>query len=285
MTTTFETKAREHIASRGSKDTRAVYNGDLAKWLTFCEFEAVNPDSPPFTAVAKFRDQMVDKYAKPTARRILSAISSMYDYAGLANPFKSSKRLQRPEPDEIGVTQEFTPEEVDALFRAAGEDRRVITIMQLLFDTGLRISEVLSIRRDQLFQHDLTRLRLVCTVKKKGRVETLLPVTSKNAVETWLLHAPLSKFLFPGRDPRKPITASWFRAELEEIGKRAGVRDVHPHRFRATFATQALDAGIPLHDVQAAMHHSDPKTTLRYDRGKRGTGVTEALANFRKGEK
>lgn len=57
---------------------------------------------------------------------------------------------------------------------------------------------------------------------------------------------------------------------------------MHPHQFRATFITEALDAGVPLHEVQAAVHHADPRTTQRYDRGARGAGVTAALEKFRR---
>jgi integrase/recombinase XerD len=54
----------------------------------------------------------------------------------------------------------------------------------------------------------------------------------------------------------------WVRA----IGKRAGLGAVHPHMLRAAFITAALDAGVPLRDVQIAARHADPRTTTIYDR-------------------
>ncbi len=54
----------------------------------------------------------------------------------------------------------------------------------------------------------------------------------------------------------------WFRS----IGKRAGLRHVHPHMLRAAFIMAALDAGVPLRDVQTAARHADPRTTTIYDR-------------------
>jgi len=65
-------------------------------------------------------------------------------------------------------------------------------------------------------------------------------------------------------------------------GNEAGVKHLHPHRFRSSFVTRALDAGVALHEVQAAVGHSSPDITQRYDRGVRGRGVTLALAKFRK---
>ena len=60
-----------------------------------------------------------------------------------------------------------------------------------------------------------------------------------------------------------PRTANrWVRT----IGKRAGLDHVHPHMLRAAFIIAALDAGVPLRDVQIAARHADPRTTTVYDR-------------------
>jgi len=55
-----------------------------------------------------------------------------------------------------------------------------------------------------------------------------------------------------------------------------------PHSLRHTFVTQALDAGVPLRDVQDAMGHADPRTTRRYDRGRMALDrrATYAVARF-----
>jgi integrase/recombinase XerD len=53
---------------------------------------------------------------------------------------------------------------------------------------------------------------------------------------------------------------------VRSIGKRAGLGSVHPHMLRAAFITAALDAGVPLRDVQIAARHADPRTTIIYDR-------------------
>ncbi len=53
---------------------------------------------------------------------------------------------------------------------------------------------------------------------------------------------------------------------VRSIGKRAGIGDVHPHMLRAAFIMAALDAGVPLREVQIAARHADPRTTTVYDR-------------------
>ena len=53
---------------------------------------------------------------------------------------------------------------------------------------------------------------------------------------------------------------------VRSIGKRAGLGHVHPHMLRGAFIMAALDAGVPLRDVQLAAHHADHRTTTIYDR-------------------
>ena len=56
---------------------------------------------------------------------------------------------------------------------------------------------------------------------------------------------------------------------VRRLAKRAGIdKRISPHSLRHSFITAALDAGVPLRDVQEAASHSDPRTTMRYDRGR-----------------
>jgi integrase/recombinase XerD len=52
---------------------------------------------------------------------------------------------------------------------------------------------------------------------------------------------------------------------VRSIGRRAGLGSIHPHMLRAAFIMAALDAGVPLRDVQIAARHADPRTTTIYD--------------------
>jgi integrase len=77
-----------------------------------------------------------------------------------------------------------------------------------------------------------------------------------------------------GERPSGPILVRHDGARLDRrtahrwvrsIGRRAGIGAVHPHMLRAAFIMAALDAGVPLRDVQLAARHSDPRTTTIYD--------------------
>jgi integrase/recombinase XerD len=219
----------------------------------------------------------------------------MYEAHGLPrNPFKP-KRLPRPPADDVAVTQPFTKAEATALLMKVDEEMlgvakgatsiigmRDRAIVRLLYDTGMRVSTVCSMRRDALREVE-GRLFLITTVKKRGRVEVALPMTSSAVLEAWLEIAPPSPWVFPAK--KKHVTRGAVLERLIEYGRRAGVKDPSPHRFRAAYITEALDSGLALHEVQAAVHHADPKTTQRYDRGVRGTGVSQALAKFREEKK
>ncbi len=287
--TSFERAARAHIASRGSSGTRELYGADLKRWMEFCNNHGYDLETPTLAAATEYRDELLKTFADLTVRRILSALSSMYDAAGIFSPFKSAKHLQRPQADQIGITKEFTDDEARKLIAAADDEHtrlgmRDAAVMQILYDTGLRISPVVKMKRSQLFDRDGQRV-LTTKVKKKGRVEQVLPSTSMDRLDKWLGLVADSDYVFPATRGRGPVTRSAISKRMVIYGKRVGIEEAHPHRFRVTYITAALDAGLPLNEVQAAVHHSDPKTTQRYDRGVRGAGVAEAVAKFRSGKK
>jgi integrase/recombinase XerD len=70
---------------------------------------------------------------------------------------------------------------------------------------------------------------------------------------------------------------------VKRLARRAGIRKrISPHSLRHSFITAALDAGVPLRDVQEAASHADPRTTMRYDRGRQSLDrhATYVVATF-----
>lgn len=282
--TVFEKAAREHIASRSSKETRGIYLGYLTKWLTFCQLEAIDPDAIPFTAAVKFRDQIEAQYASSTVRTIMSAISSMYDTAGLLNHFGSSKRLPRPPADEVSLTPAFSQEEAQKLLAIAECDLRDRALFQVLYDTGMRVTQAASMLRESLVCED-GGVVLVSKVKKKGRVKTSIPASSMAWIDRWLAVAPPSKYVFPADRGRGPVTRQTVGRHLRAYAKEVGVKKAKAHMFRAMYVTESLDAGVPLHEVSASVSHSSTSVTMRYDRGSRGANVADTLAKYRAGKR
>jgi site-specific recombinase XerD len=70
---------------------------------------------------------------------------------------------------------------------------------------------------------------------------------------------------------------------VRRLAKRAGIdKNISPHSSRHSFITAALDAGVPLRDVQEAASHADPRTTMRYDRARQSLDrhATDIVATF-----
>jgi integrase/recombinase XerD len=285
--TPFEKIAREHIASRGSADTRKLYLADLARWVLFCQLGSYDVNAPTLEAAAAFRDDLKSKLADATVRRTLSALSKMYKVAVARrivewNPFDVNA-LVRPDVNEhSGATKAFSKEQAEAIIGAASGDDilyvRDRTIMRLLYDIGLRVSEAAKLKRSEMFKRADGVWVLITKVKKKGKVENELPASTAAALDQWLAVADESPWVFAADGGH--ITRQAIHGRVAHYGLLVGIPKASPHWFRATFISDALD-NHALHEVQAVVHHADPKTTLHYDRHKRGAGVTAAVAKMR----
>jgi integrase len=126
---------------------------------------------------------------------------------------------------------------------------------------------------------------MILRVSAKGgiRREVTLPESSVEALERWLKISPSkeSRWVFPAGRGSSFMDAGGVNKILTKHCKLAGVPHVHPHGFRATYATAAFDAGIPLREIQENLFHASPLTSVRYDRGSRGAGVPDAVAKHR----
>lgn len=279
----FEQAARDHARSRAAIGTRYLYEADLDHWLEHCARLGVNPAVPTLAAATAFRDELRGRCAPQTVRRVLAALSSMYEAAlgheqprATWNPFK---RLPRPPADLYAKTEAVSEEDAQKILAAAVDNRRDSAILYLLYSTGLRRESVALLRRDRVFRRDgMLIARVIVKGEKEREVE--IPDAAAAALTEWIARSPEGKYVFPARGGRGPLTPPAVNKIVKRWAERAGVGHVHPHQFRAAFATHGLDV-MALHEVQAAMHHLDPNTTLRYDRRIRGKGVTSAVAKHR----
>lgn len=289
--TPFEQAARSLIASRLAPGTRKLYATDLAVWLAHCELGAIDPANCALEVSAAFRDGQLARSSPLTVRRRLAALSAMYRSALAArtascNPF-DPKALPWPPADTYAVTEAVSQIVAQRIIAAAKADMTVLgtrdtAVLLLLYETGMRRQEVAALERDRVLVRD-GKLVVWFYGKRRKRREAELPADATKALSAWLSEVSASspsRFVFPQRDERRPIDPSTINRIVTKRMKEAGVRDVHPHQFRAAFATKALDK-MPLNEVQAALGHENPKTTQLYDRGKRGAGVTEAVAKSR----
>lgn len=285
----FAAAASAWVASRASPETRKAYARDVGLWLRWCAGRGEDPGAPLPGSAAAFRDELVASRAPLTVRRVLACLSGAWQEArpGARDPF-SSRALPRPPASDFAATAAAPDADARAAVAAAasrGEaPLRDAALVQLLWSTGLRRASAAGARRRDLAPLPGGGATLRVTLKGGRLHEAELDAAAAAAAAAWLEAAPPSQWLFPRLDdPSRPLTPSGAGRVVAAAARAAGVR-LAPHMMRAAFVTRALDAGVRLERVQAAAGHRDPRSTLRYDRGRRGAGVSAELAAFRSQE-
>lgn len=287
----FIAVAETHAKSRAATGTRELYLLDLRRWLAWCAERKHDPTRPSLHAATAFRDEMQAKFAPLTVRRILNALSSMYGAAvnqerpvASWNPFLP-KALPYPPATAYNQTEAVADNVADAILAAAADVPRDAAMLWLLCETGLRRASIAALRKDHIIRRGDSCIARV-TVKGGKVRETAIPPGAAAALDRWLKLAPsATRYVFPAAIGDDHIHPSAINKVLVRHAQAAGYKGIHPHQFRVSFITTALDRGVPLRDVQEAAHHASADTTQRYDRGRRGLGVADAVAAFRKERK
>lgn len=134
------------------------------------------------------------------------------------------------------------------------------TIINFLLSTGCRVSEMCNIK-----VADIDLSSRSCIVYGKGKKERSVYFNEKT-VETLneYLKGYKGKYLFQHPYQEKPITTGRIRVILQEIGERAEIDNVHPHRFRRTLATDMINNEVPIQEVAAILGHEKIDTTMKY---------------------
>jgi integrase/recombinase XerD len=205
--------------------------------------------------------------------RHLASVRAFFRFLGAAgkrvrNP---AEDLEAPRPMRR-LPSPLTSKEVEALLGAPDIRRarglRDRALLETLYSTGMRISEILDVRLEAM-NLKLGYLRCI----GKGSKERVVPLGSQAArwVQRYLDGARpqfdpdrASPLLFPGRAGR-PLTRQGVWKSIRAHGRRAGIRaPLHPHRMRHSFATHLLEHGADLRAVQQMLGHADISTTQIY---------------------
>lgn len=162
-------------------------------------------------------------------------------------------------------------EQISSLQAAAQGDVRMQALLELLYATGLRVSELVSLRTMQFQRNPSHALgyEQFIIVRGKGSKERLVPFTERalRAVLAQIEQLPKgSKFLFPSDSAQGHLTRQRFGQLLKELAMNAGLnpRSLSPHTLRHSFATHLLSGGADLRVIQELLGHSDIATTQIY---------------------
>lgn len=157
------------------------------------------------------------------------------------------------------VKKPYSAAEMEKMRKACNNIRN-LAMVDFLYATGCRVSEVAG-----LDISDVDFERRECVVLGKGNKERkvyLTEVAAMHLQEYLNTRTDSCEALFTGRGKR--LGKNGIEAIVKKLGRRAGVENAHPHRYRRTLATNLLDRGMNIQDVAAILGHSDLKTTQIY---------------------
>ena len=171
------------------------------------------------------------------------------------------RRIHKIKTDKV-IKETFTDESLEQL-RDACEEVRDLAIIDILASTGMRVGELVNLNRD-----DVNFNERECVVFGKGNSERIVyfdartKIHLRNYLDTRTDNNPA---LFVSLTmPRERLLIGGVETRLREIGERADLQKVHPHKFRRTLATRAIDKGMPIEQVQKLLGHVKIDTTMGY---------------------
>ena len=193
-------------------------------------------------------------------RRIFSSFFSWLedeDYI-LKSPVRRIRKIKT----EKTIKDTFSDEGLE-LLRDATHETRDLAIIDLLASTGMRVGELVQLNRE-----DINFYERECVVIGKGARERLVYFDARTKIH--LLNyldkrSDSNPALFVSLAlPHQRLMIGGVETRLREIGKRADMKKVHPHKFRRTLATRAIDKGMPIEQVQRLLGHVKIDTTMHY---------------------
>ena len=253
-----------------SKNTTLSYKRDLEKFGSFLlkekisTYEEINSD----TCSRWIGDLYLNEIDAKSIQRHISSLKGFFSFliknnivinspmSNIASP-KATKKLPNVlSPEEIEILVSFSPKST--------QDFRDIAIIELIYSSGLRVSEATNVKLED-FEDNRNFLRVL----GKGSKTRLVPVGqyANDAISAWLekrnsIHSE-SKYLFLNLRGKKISTRS-VQERIRKISVIQGLPPVNPHMLRHSFATHLLESSGDLRSIQELLGHSSLSTTQIY---------------------
>ena len=238
----YQTTIDAMVASLG-KNVRHIHTEDLRTYLT--EYQSKKQSS---------------RVTIDNIRRILSSFFSWLEDEDYI--IKSPVRRIHKVKAASSIKETYSDEDLEKM-RDNCEELRDLAMIDVLASTGMRVGEMVLLNRN-----DINFAERECVVFGKGDKERIVYFDAKAK-----LH--LQEYLNSRTDdnpalfitlraPHKRIQIGGIEQRLREMGKRLNIHKVHPHKFRRTLATMAIDKGMPIEQLQRLLGHQRIDTTLQY---------------------
>ena len=258
-----------------SRNTVTAYAADLQEYAAFLESCSIfDIDKTDTTAILSWLVNLSKKglSAKSRARHLIS-VRGFYKFLfqeGLIS-FNPVKKIDLPKTG-LYLPQTLSVKEVTAILEGPDQTKpkgiRNAAMLEILYGAGLRVSELIHMK-----VQDLNTEAGFVRILGKGEKERIVPLGSfaRKAAENWITTArPLllkghsSPYLFVAR-AEKPMTRQGFWKIVKTYALKADIsKNVTPHTFRHSFATQLLQNGYDIRTVQELLGHKNLKTTMIY---------------------
>lgn len=243
-----------------SENTIKYYNDVIGTFVNHLDrriFEVTAFDLRLYLSMYKEKRKVNNRTLENTRKVLSSFFSWLYDEEFIPhNPCRAVKQIKY---DKV-IRKPFSGEQLEKLKNSC-TNARDMALVHFLHATGCRVSEVVAV---DITDIDFQNRELVVYGKGgKERTVYLTTVAAMYIQEYISSREDDSKALFVGKGSKR-IKKNAIETILRKLGKRAGVDNVHPHRFRRTLATELIDRGAALQDVQRILGHEDIRTTQVY---------------------
>ena len=225
------------------KPVKHIQTDDLRVYLT--EYQSAKASS---------------KATMDNIRRILSSFFTWLEDEDYI--VKSPVRRIHKVKTETKIKETYSDEALE-LMRDNCKNLRDLAIIDLLSSTGMRVGEMVLLNKE-----DIDFAERECVVFGKGKKERIVYFDARTKIH-------LKNYIDSRKDdnpalfvtlnkPNTRLTICGVEIRLRELGKRLNIEKVHPHKFRRTLATMAIDKGMPVEQLQCLLGHKRVDTTLQY---------------------
>lgn len=242
-TLSYYQKTIEAMLSNIGKTAQQITTDDLRQYLTMYQVQRGS-----------------SKVTIDNIRRILSSFFSWLEDEDFI--VKSPvRRIHKVKTAKV-VKDTYTDEALE-LMRDNCTSERDLALIDLLASSGMRVGELVTLNRE-----DLNFNERECVVIGKGNKERLVYFDARTKIhlQNYLDHrTDGNPALFVTlKAPYHRLMIGGVETRLRELGKRLNIPKVHPHKFRRTMATTAIDKGMPIEQVQQLLGHQKIDTTMHY---------------------
>lgn len=247
-----------------SPSTILAYRADLEQLVVFTKSKnIIYPDLVTQEIIEAFRDTLLaEKYTPKTVSRKLNAVKTFFRFLMEDNYVDKDPSQNVAHPKiQASVPKYLSPLEYRALRDVVRDDARIAAIIELILQTGLRISEVANLKLENIKKDELA-IEAHATQPKRS-----IPLNrpAKEAIDRYEKERPKtdSPYLFVSKNG-KPLAVRNIRAAIDRYMQRAEIPDYSVNDLRTTFIVQNLKAGVDLVLLSQVVGHKRLSTTERY---------------------